>query len=148
MTQTIAEWLATQPTDVQELIRPQVEALQHSLRAARDERDAALKQAKPSADQAELQNQLTAKDRRIAFLEGASTKGVKDAKLAWALANTEGTFKEDGGVDWAKLKELSPSLFNAPLKTGAGSGTENLPKPPRRLQDAFKRGTQSKEIEE
>ena len=141
---TIAEWLQSQPQEVKDLIGPQVEALQNSLRAAREERDAALKQIKSvPADQAELQSQLTAKDRRIAFLEGASAKGVKDARLAWALANTENTFTEDGKVDWSKLKELSPTLFNAPLKTSAGSGTEKAPEAPRRLQDAFKRGSQS-----
>jgi hypothetical protein len=140
---TILEWLQSQPQETQDLLRPQVEALQNSLKAARDERDAALKATKPTADQAELQNQLTSKDKRIAFLEGAGAKGVKDARLAWALCQTEDTFKDDGSVDWVKLKDLSPTLFNAPLKTGAGSGTESQSKPTRRLQDAFKTGTQS-----
>ena len=124
---TILEWLQTQPQETQDLLRPQVEALTNSLRAARDERDAALKANKPTADQAELQTQLTASAKRIAFLEGAGAKGVKDARLAWALAQTENTFTDDGKVDWAKLKEASPTLFAAPLKTSAGSGTDTPP---------------------
>jgi hypothetical protein len=143
---TIAEWLATQPQDVKDLIGPQVEALQNSLRAARDERDTALKATKVPVDQAELQNQLTASAKRIAFLEGASTKGVKDARLAWALAQSENTFTEEGKVDWSKLKELSPALFTVPLKTGAGSGTGEPPPAARTMSDALrsaKRGTQS-----
>jgi hypothetical protein len=127
---TIMDWLATQPQEVKDLIGPQVEALQTSLKAARDERDAALGKLKNvPAETTELQSQLASSQKRIAFLENAGTKGVRDARLAWALANTENTFTDDGKVDWAKLKDLSPSLFNAPLKTSAGAGTDTPPAP-------------------
>jgi hypothetical protein len=138
----LREYAETLPADVKADYLAQLTALENSLTAARGERDAATTKLKNvPADTTELQSKLSASEKRIAFLEGAGAKGVRDARLAWALANTENTFTDDGKVDWAKLKDLSPTLFNAPVKTAAGNGTESTPKSERRLQDAFKRGS-------
>jgi hypothetical protein len=121
----LREYANNLPEDVRADYLAQLTAMENSLQAARGERDTATARLKAvPADTADMQSKLATSERRIAFLEGAAAKGVKDLRLAWALANQENTFTEEGKVDWGKLKDLSPTLFNTPVKTAAGNGTE------------------------
>jgi hypothetical protein len=127
------------PEDVRADYLEQLTRLESSVKAARQERDDLDKRLRELPSQDDLESKLASRDREITFLKGAGAKGVKDTRLAWALASTEKTFKEDGSVDWSKLKELSPALFTAPIKTGAGSGTGGDPATQKRtMSDALR----------
>lgn len=140
---TLKEYAQQLPETVREDYLSQLSAVENSLTAARGERDAAIKQVKSiPADAAELQGKVDTLTKHNAFLQGATGKGVRNPGTAWAVALTNNTFKEDGGVDWAKLKELDASLFGPTVKTPAGQGTDNPAKPGRTMSDAIRSAKQ------
>lgn len=144
---TLKQYADSLPEDVREDYLAQLGKLENSVKAARTERDELERTLKEKPSTEDLEAKLTARDREINFLKGAGAKGVKETRLAWALANTEGTFKEDGSVDWSKLKELSPTLFTPPIKTAAGAGTGTEPQPPKRTMSDAIRAARSKTLE-
>lgn len=113
--------------------------LVNTVKATRDERDAALKELKSLAKKIdenseagvqlkEAISRAEAAEKKANFLDAASKVGVKRPTAAYAIANTENLFLEDGQPDWEKIKESVPELFTAQsIKSDAGSGTNKKP---------------------
>ena len=132
-------WLETQSEDVKELVNQRFEALTHTVKATREERDTLAQELKGLAKKidensdagkqlGDLNARLAAAEKKATFLELATKQGVKRPTAAFAIANSENLYTEDGQPDWEKIKESVPELFTAqPTNSNAGSGTDKKP---------------------
>jgi len=131
------EWLETQDESTKTLIQERFEVLESTVKATRQERDTfkgELKDLAKKIDEnsdagkavSELQTRLAQAEKKSNFIEQAVKQGVKRPSAAYAIANTENLFKEDGSPDFEKIKESVPELFtiiNTNNNAGSGSKT-------------------------
>lgn len=139
--ETWDQYIAKQPTDVQERYEAHIVGLRNTVKSTRDERDQMAKQLREAAGKAEkgseaekslteLAGRLEAAERRAAFLEDALKPeiGCRNPRAAFALAQAEGLFDRKGFPDWNAIKATAPELFGQlQAKSNAGSGTESPP---------------------
>lgn len=110
------EWFDAQQADVQSLINERFQGLENTVKATRTERD-------------EAKNSLGSVSKKATFFEQASTVNCRNPKVAYALAVTDGLFKDDGSPDWDKVKAAYPDGFSTVnANTKAGSGTQSTTK--------------------
>jgi hypothetical protein len=132
-------WVEKQDETVKEGINKHYEGLLNSVKATREERDSLSKELKKLSKEVEvnseagkligeLQDKLSASERKANFLEQAARVGCKKPTVAFALANAENLYTEKGEPDWEKIKETVPELFTVQsIKSDAGSGTNQKP---------------------
>lgn len=134
-------FLAEQPDNVKALYEANVNGLKSALESERESRKKLTEQVKSLSPQVEKGSELERKleetskmlreaeqreaeiSKRAKFTEGAIRPGVNctNVKAAYAFANAEGLFSEQGEPDWKKLKELAPELFRSTVVTKAGA---------------------------
>lgn len=136
------QWFGEQAEEVRAMIEEHNKGLLNSVKATRDERDALSKELKKLAKEidehseagkqlGELRAKLEQAEKKSNFIEQAVKQGVKRPTAAYAIANTENLFLEDGNPDWGKIKESVPELFtvtNTSNNAGAGTNQNALPK--------------------
>ena len=137
-TPTWETWLEGQDEAVKGLVAEHTKGLKSALESERTQRkeferqlrEAAGKLEKDSEQQrnlTEIADRLSEQERKADFYEAAHAAGVRNLKLAYLVANSDGLFDRKGQVDWAALKGGYPELFEgvrpAPPKGHAGTGT-------------------------
>lgn len=132
---TFDKFLEVQGDEVKSLYETHTTGLMNTVKATRQERDDLAKELKSLAKKidvdseagkqvGELQARLQAAEKKANFLELAAKQGVKRPSAAFAIANAENLFLEDGSPDWNKIKESVPELFSQQaIGSDAGSGT-------------------------
>lgn len=135
------KWLETQGEEIRKGIEAHFNGLMNTVKATREERDALSKELKKLAKEVdenseagkqlgELRSKLDLAERKSNFIEQAVKQGVKRPTAAYAIANTENLYLEDGNPDWTKIKESVPELFsvtNTSTNAGAGTNQNALP---------------------
>ncbi len=128
-------WLEEQSEETKTLVAERFSALEATVKATRTERDNLNLELKKLAKNvevdseagkqlSELREKLQLAERKSNFIEQATKQGAKRPGVAFALANSENLFSEDGEPDWERIKETIPELFTvASTNTDAGSGT-------------------------
>jgi TolA-binding protein len=140
------EYLEAQPAYVRELFNSEVERLQNTVHATRNERDTAQKQLKELGKKLEEGSEarqqldqivanLEAESARADFYEEAAQKGVANLKLAWlAVQEDKDNLTRRGRPDFDALKERHPQLFRSTTPVTppghAGAGTQTPPSKP------------------
>ncbi len=147
------DWFGEQTEEVKAMIEEHYKNLLNSVKATRDERDALSIELKKLAKEVdgnseagkqlgELRAKLEASERKSNFIDEAVKQGVIRPQAAFAIANTENLYTEDGKPDWEKIRDSVPELFKVSnTNNNAGSGTSNaLPKnnPNQIIRDAAK----------
>jgi len=132
------EWLAGADEPTKTMISHRFTALENTVRATRDERDAFKVQIKdllPKAEKGsdlekslnEITGKLDAAEKRAAFAEEATRPEVNcsNPKAAYLVAVADGHFDKKGNPDWAAIKAAAPELFRTPsANAAAGAGTQ------------------------
>jgi len=132
-------WLTEQDEPVKAVINTRFQALENTVKATRDERDAIKVQVKDLLTKAEKGSalekslnetmaKLDATEKRAAFFEDAVKPGIdcRNPKAAFALAMAENLFDRKGIPDWATLKTEAPELFGkVVINANAGEGSGN-----------------------
>lgn len=133
------QWIGEQSEEIKAGIEAHYQGILNTAKATRQERDDLDKKLKRLAKEvevgsdaektiSEMRGQLANETKRANFFEGANKQGIKNAKLAFALANTDNLYTDEGTPDWDKIKENAPELFNAQaINSNAGSGTNQRP---------------------
>lgn len=146
--QTFEEFLTSQTGEsVKPLYEASVAGLKSALDKEREDRRRLSEQVKKLSSLAEkgseLERQLSETEtlleqaeknsaelqKRAKFAEQAIRPEVSCANIraAYALAQSENLFKEDGVPEWEKLRELAPELFRSANQTDAGQRTPSKP---------------------
>jgi len=136
------EWFEAQEAGVKALLTNRFTALQNTVKATRDERDAFKGQIQDLASKVEkgseveqqlssLAQKLEVTERRASFMEQAMKPEVscRNPAAAWALATTmdEG-FTKKGLPDWQAIKAAAPELFGVRVPNAhGGDGTGDKP---------------------
>lgn len=143
---TFDGWYSKLEDPVKDLIDDHVTGLKSALNSEREERrrlSKQLTQLSKSADEgSEFQKQLNdtvgkleEAERKAQFLEDAHDQGISNLKLAYLAAKEEGLIKRDGSVDFLRLREVAPELFERkktpvpPANAGTGVGQSGAVKP-------------------
>lgn len=133
---TYEEVLAKLTEEERTVLDEHNQGLLNSVKATRQERDDLAKELKSLAKKidvdseagkqvGELQVRLAQAEKKANFLDAASKVGVKRPSAAYAIANSENLYTEDGQPDWEKIKESVPELFGTQaINSDAGSGTK------------------------
>ncbi len=136
---TFETWYAGLDATTKGLVDNNTHGLKTALEAERNERKTLAgqianlqKSAEKGSDLekqlTDLQNTLTATERRAAFVEDAIRPeiGCVNVKAAYALAVADDLFDRQGRPDWNALKQAAPELFRKPgpgsADGGAGQG--------------------------
>lgn len=133
------EWLAGADEPVKALINTRFTALENTVKATREERDAITKQLKEILPKAEKGSEtekalndalgkLEAATKRANFLAEAVKPEIqcKNPAAAYAIALAEDLFTKSGSTDWQRLKASAPELFGIvipPSDGGNGTGS-------------------------
>jgi hypothetical protein len=136
-------WVETQGEEVRKGIETyheqKAQGLLNTVKATREERDVLSKELKELSKKVtqdsevgkqlgELTSRLEFSEKKSNFLEQAAKVGCKKPTVAFALANAENLYLEDGTADWEKIREAVPELFTIQsIKSDAGSGTNQKP---------------------
>lgn len=132
-------WLNGQPDETKGLIQERFSALENTVSATRQERDAFSKELKELSKKLgkdneatthieELTRKLEKTEKKASFVDSAVSNGCKRPVAAYVLAEADNLYTEDGIPDWNRIKEAIPELFTAQsLSTDAGSGTNKKP---------------------
>jgi hypothetical protein len=134
---TFDGWYSKLEDPFKDLVDDHVSGLKSALTSEREERrklSAQLKTlSKTAEDGSEFQKQLQdtvgrldEAEKKAKFLEDAHGQNVSNLKLAWLAAKEEKLIGRDGSVDFLKLRETAPELFERKTPTPAGNaGTGN-----------------------
>lgn len=134
---TFDEWISSADETVKTIVNNRFTALENTVKATREERDALkaemkkqLKNASAGSEAEKSLNEALEKlertERKASFLEEAMKPGIgcRNPKAAYALAIAEDLFTRAGLPDWSAIKESAPELFGSLVPRGnAGSGT-------------------------
>jgi hypothetical protein len=135
------DWIKGQDEAVKGVISTRFAALENTVKATRDERDAFQRQIKellPKAEKGseyektllEMKANLETAEKRATFIEEAVKPeiGCRNPKAAYVLAVAEQLFDRRGFPDWNAIKTAYPELFGRPGAPGnAGDGTDQPP---------------------
>lgn len=138
---TYEEWTATLTDDQKGLLDGHVKGLKTALDSERGSRKEMEKQLRDLAKKAEagseaqgqltkLADSLALEERRAEFYEAAHNVGIRNLKLAFTVASTDGLFDAKGRVNFDEMKKGYPELFaavSAAPRGDAGSGTQGSP---------------------
>jgi hypothetical protein len=134
---TFDAWYGKLDDKQKDLLDDHVTGLKSALTSEREERrrlSTQLKQLSKSAEdgsefQKQLQDTLGKLDdaeRKAHFLESAHGQGVTNLKLAWLAAkDAELIDKRTGEVNFLKLREVAPELFERKVTPTGNAGTGN-----------------------
>jgi hypothetical protein len=152
-----ADFLATQPPEIQELYKQDVRGLKGAYKAQMDEREALQdrlksitkligsdpEKAKQEMDKLAEENK--ANRLQIEFLEDASKPEVEclNPKAAWIIARDQKLFRANGTTDWKALREAAPEIFGkVKVVTNAGDGTNGKPQGKPNMNDSLRASLQ------
>lgn len=134
---TFDGWYGKLDDKQKDMVDDHVSGLKSALTSEREERrrlSTQLKQLSKSAEEGsdfqkqlqETMGQLDEAEKKARFLEDAHGQNVSNLKLAWLAAKEEKLISRDGSVDFLKLRETAPELFERKTPTPAGNaGTGN-----------------------
>jgi hypothetical protein len=129
------------PEDARSLYESHTQGLRSALESERGQRRDLARQLREATEALEegsdartqlesLTQAAEAAEQRVAFYEEAAGQGVKNFKLAWLAAQESDAFDRRGNVQWERLQEEFPELFQAKQQSApgnAGAGTNQAP---------------------
>jgi hypothetical protein len=131
------DWYGKLEDPIKDLVDDHVSGLKSALTSERDERRKLAKQltqlSKSADEGSEFQKQLQETveklglaEQKAQFLEDAHQQNISNLRVAWLTVKEEKLINRDGSVDFLKLREVAPELFERKTPTPAGNaGTGN-----------------------
>jgi len=139
--QKYESWFENQTPELQGLITEHHDGLHKALKAERGNRRGLEKQLRELSETMEGEHQATLKtmadnlrqeEVKSQFYEDAQRAGVKNLRLAYAVAVQDNLFDRRGLVNFEDMQKVYPELFGVVVSgtrnlAGAGTGSNHVP---------------------